>query len=100
MTAPQLFRKASAVEYGVRLYNVACVDEAPVIDDYDYILNKVNTMNDALAPACNFPGGDLRLIHKPMGLRYTFMNDVATSMMRTAPDPSPGKLLRSTEGAA
>ena len=68
------------------------VEYGLIVDDFD----KLGMMYDTPVYANDFPGGERRLIQKPVGLRYTLVNGVVTCEDGNCSGALPGKLLRST----
>jgi N-acyl-D-aspartate/D-glutamate deacylase len=74
--------------------------EGMAADVIVYDFAKLNLMYDTPVYANDFPGGERRLIQKPVGLHYTLVNGVVTFEDGNCTNALPGKLLRSTQLAA
>jgi len=60
-----------------------------------YELDKLGYLHDRSIYSSDFPGGERRIIQKPVGLRYTIVNGTVTFEGNDCTDALPGKLLRS-----
>jgi len=60
-----------------------------------YDMDKLGYMYDKSIYANDFPGGERRVIQKPVGLRYTLVNGTVTFEGNDCSGALPGKLLRS-----
>jgi N-acyl-D-aspartate/D-glutamate deacylase len=76
------------------------VREGMAADIIVYDFDKLGMQYDTPVYANDFPGGERRLIQKPVGLHYTLVNGVVTFEDGNCSGALPGKLLRSTEVSA
>ena len=60
-----------------------------------YDLEKLGMLHNKPVFATDFPGGERRLVQKPIGLRYTLVNGTVTFEGNNCTGALPGKLLRS-----
>ena len=60
-----------------------------------YNMDELGFLQDKPVFATDFPGGELRLVQKPTGLRYTIVNGTVTFEGNDCTGALPGKLLRS-----